>query len=173
MTGERPPGPPSGRGAVNDLESLRGTALDEGEQAELLEVQTECTLTFLDDDGWPAGVVMLFMFVDGRFWLTSVEGRMQVRALERDDRATVVVSSAGSPLPSRRMLAVQGHARIHRDAETKGWFLDMFSHLVEPAKPEAFRRMLDSPKRVVIEVAPERVAVSHDNRKLPGRSARS
>lgn len=169
MTDEQPPGAPSSR-VADDLESLRGTALDEREQAELLEVQTECTLTFLDDHGWPAGVVMLFMFVDGRFWLTSVEGRRQVRALERDDRATVVVSSAGSPLRSRRMLAVHGHARFHRDAETTEWFLDVFSRRVEPRKHEAFRRLLDSPNRVVIEVVPVKVAVSHDTRKIPGRS---
>ena len=171
MTHEQPPGPSSGRVGTNDLESLRGTALDKAEQAELLEAQVECTLTFLDDRGWPAGVVMLFVFVGGRFWLTSVEGRAQVRALARDDRTTVVVSSVGSPLRGRRMTAVQGHAEIHRDAETKSWFLDVFSRRVEPRNSEAFRRQLDSPKRVVIEVVPTKVAVSHDNRKVTGRSS--
>jgi general stress protein 26 len=116
--------PGSGRAGSEDLESLRGTGLDQADLAELVDVQVECTLAFLDEHGWPHGVVMLFIVVDGRFWLTSVEGRVQVRGLEVDDRATVVVSSAGSGLSGRRMVAVHGHARIHRDAETKDWFLD-------------------------------------------------
>lgn len=164
--------PPSGRAGIDDLESLRGTGLDKADQDELLATQVECTLTFHDRHDWPQGVVMLFVYVDGRFWLTSVEGRPQVRGLDRDDRATVVVSSAGSRLRGRRMVAVQGHARIYRDEETKSWFLDVFSQRMEPSDPEHFRRLLDSPRRVVIEVEPVKVAVSHDNRKVPGRPSR-
>jgi hypothetical protein len=39
---------------------------------------------------------------------------------------------------------------------------------MQPADPAAFARLLDSPKRLVIEVRPVAIAVSHDSRKMPG-----
>lgn len=157
-----------GRLGVDDLENLKGTHLDQTDQAELLTRQTECTFVFSGDDGWPSGVVMSY-FADGdTFWLTAVEGRAHVRALERDNRVSIVVSSAGSGLPGRRMLSVQGEAVVHRDAETKQWFLDQFTTRLQPADPVSWRKLLDSPKRVVFEVKVTRVAVSHDQRKIAG-----
>jgi general stress protein 26 len=157
-----------GRLGVDDLENLKGTHLDRADQDELLVAQTECTVVFADADGWPRGVVMSFIVVDGSFWLTAVEGRAQVKALDRDERVSIVVSSAGSGLPGRRMLSVMGRATVHRDDATLQWFLDQFTSRLQPADPIAWRQLLDSPNRVVFEVVPTRVAVSHDQRKIAG-----
>jgi general stress protein 26 len=157
-----------GRLGVDDLEALKGTHLDRADQAELLEKQTECTFVFAGDDGWPSGVVMSFIVVDGTFWLTAVEGRKHVKALAADPRVSIVVSSAGSGLPGRRMLSVRGEATVHRDQETKSWFLDQFTARLQPEEPVAWRKLLDSPNRVVFEVRPTAIAVSHDQRKIPG-----
>jgi len=157
-----------GKLGVDDLEQLKGTHLDRADQHELLTAQTECTFVFSNDEGWPSGVVMSFIVVDGTFWLTAVEGRAHVRALAADQRVSIVVSSAGSGLPGRRMLSVRGEATVHRDDETKQWFLDQFTSRLQPEDPVAWRKLLDSPNRVVFEVRPTAIAVSHDQRKIAG-----
>ncbi|TDO48695.1 nitroimidazol reductase NimA-like FMN-containing flavoprotein (pyridoxamine 5'-phosphate oxidase superfamily) [Kribbella sp. VKM Ac-2527] len=157
-----------GRLGIDDLEALRGTHLGKVDQQELLRRQTECGFVFTGEDGWPSGVVMSYIVADGHFWLTSVEGRPQVRALAADPRVSIVVSSAGSGLPGRRMLSVRGDATVHRDDGTLSWFLGEFTSRLQPEDPVSWRRLLHSPNRVVIEVRPVTVAVSHDQRKIPG-----
>lgn len=153
---------------VDDLEDLRGVVLGQGEQSELLSTQSECTFVFINESGWPSGVVMSFVEIDGGFWLTAVQGRAHVRALASEPRVSLVVSNAGTPLPGRRMLALRGVATVHRDAKTKAWFLERFAARQQPQDPAGFVRLLDSPNRIVIEVRPTAVAVSHDSSKIAG-----
>lgn len=153
---------------IDDLEKLKGTHLEKADQAELLSTQTECSVIFSNDDGWPSGVIMSFIVVDGSFWLTAVEGRLHVRSVERDPRVSIVVSSAGSGLDGRRMLSIRGEATVHRDRETLDWFLDEFTARLQPEEPVAWRKLLDSPNRVAIEVRTVGITASHDQRKLPG-----
>jgi hypothetical protein len=157
-----------GKLGVDDLENLKGTHLDKADQGELLSAQTECTFIFSDENGHPCGVVMSFFEEDGVFWLTAVEGRHQVKGLDRDPRCSIVVSSAGSGLPGRRMLSIRGEGTVHRDDETKQWFLDQFTTRLQPTDPVSWRKLLDSPKRVVFEVRVISVLASHDQRKIAG-----
>lgn len=157
-----------GRTGIDDNEVLSGLTLSRDEQAELLEAQTECSFVFLNAEGWPSGVVMSFIAMDGGIWLTSVEGRPQVAALAVDARISIVVSSAGSGLDGRRMLAIRGRAVVHRDSETKARFYPRFARRLQPDDPAAFEALLDSPRRVVIEVVPVAITVSHDSRKMAG-----
>jgi len=155
---------------VENNEDLSGVHLDEADRRELLAVQTECTVIFAHavHDGWPSGVVMSFMDADGALWLTSAEMRAQVKGVEADPRMSVVISNAGTALEGRRMLAMRGHGTVHRDAATKAWFYPRFAARLAPDDPAAFERLLDSPKRVVIEFRPTAVAASHDSRKMAG-----
>lgn len=155
-----------GVGGLDDLESMRGARLAAGDRAELLAVQRECTFVFTGPDGWPSGVVMNFLHREDRLWLTAVEARAQVAALAAEPRVSVVVSSAGTPLPGRRMVALRGLAAVHRDRETIHHWLDEFASAWRSQGQAEFRRLLDSPNRVVIEVADLRVAVSHDHRRI-------
>lgn len=148
------------------MESLGYARLDPADVEELLENQVECTFVFADGRGWPCGVVMNYLRRDGRFWLTSVEGRAHVQALAREPRVSIVVSSAGSPLGGRRMLAQRGLATVHHDVRKVADVLDAMAARFRPSDPEAFRRLLDTPKRVVIEVEPVAIATSHDHRKV-------
>lgn len=157
-----------GRIGIDDLEDLRSLRMDGDARAELLGTATECTFVFAGPDGWPSGVVMSFLFTEGRFWLTAVRGRPHADALAEDDRVCIVVTSQGTALAGRRMVAVRGTAVVHADRETKDWFLPRFAAKTGAARPEEFVRLLDSPKRVVFEVTPVRIAASHDSRKMPG-----
>jgi hypothetical protein len=101
-------------------------------------------------------------------WLTAVAGRAHAEALHTDPRVTVVISSQGTALPGRRMVAIRGVAVLHTDRATKDWFLARFAAKLAPGDPQEFIRLLDSPKRVVFEVTPVKIAASHDSRKMPG-----
>ncbi len=157
-----------GRIGIDDLEDLRSLRLDPPGRAELLATATECTFVFAAPGGWPAGVVMSFLYHEGTFWLTAVTGRAHADAVGTDPRVTLVITSAGTGLPGRRMLALRGVAVAHRDRATLDWFLPRFAARLAPADPAAFARLLDSPNRVVLEVRPVAVAASHDSRRMPG-----
>jgi hypothetical protein len=157
-----------GRIGLDDLEDLRTLRLGGDDRAELLRVQSECVFVHAAPGGWPAGVVMSFLYADERLWLTAVAGRAHAEALHTDPRVTIVVSSQGTTLPGRRMVAIRGTAVVHDDRETKDWFLPRFAAKVKAADPVAFIRLLDSPKRLVFEVTPVKIAASHDSRKMPG-----
>jgi hypothetical protein len=153
---------------VDNNEELAGVRLSEADQHELLNTQSECTVVFAGTNGWPSGVVMSFMEDGGTFWLTSVEGRAQTRACADDDRVSIIVSNAGTALEGRRMLAIRGRATLHRDAATKAWFYPRFAAKLAPDDPDAFVKLMDSPKRVILEVRPVAITASHDSRKMAG-----
>jgi general stress protein 26 len=112
---------------------------------------------------------MNFIHEDDRLWLTAVEGRAQVVALATEPRVSVVVSSAGTALQGRRMVALRGVATVHRDRQVLDHWLDVFAGRWRTEGVAELRRLLDSPNRVVIEVADLRVAVSHDHRRIRTR----
>ncbi|WP_028472381.1 pyridoxamine 5'-phosphate oxidase family protein [Nocardioides alkalitolerans] len=153
---------------TKNLEKLKGTHLDQEDQQELLQAQTECSFIFSDAEGWPRGVIMSFIHRKGSIWLTAVEGRAHVKGADRDERVSIIVSSKGSGLPGRRMISLKGRVKVHRDPEVKDWFLHEFTHALQPADPDSWRALLDSPQRVVFEVVPEGRPTSHDQRKIPG-----
>lgn len=151
-----------------DLEDMTQARLDPDELAVLADAAPECTLVFVDDDGWPAGVTMSHLFHEGRFWLTSVQGRAQVRAVARDERVGLVISNAGSDLPGRRMVRVRGRAVLLDDRATRDAVLPLISARLQPAAPERMLALLDSPRRVLIRVDPAGYPQSHDSRRVAG-----
>jgi hypothetical protein len=159
-----------GRVGVDDNEDLSGLKLDPAMRDALFAAQTECMVSFAHaaHDGWPGGVVMSFMAADGALWLTSAEGRAQIRGLAADPRATIVISNAGTGMPGRQMIALRGRVRLHRDEATKAWFYPAFAARLAPGDPAAFERLLDSPGRVIVEFRPVAVSASHDSRRMPG-----
>ena len=150
----------------DDLESMQRARLAAADRQELLTTQRECTFVFAGPDGWPSGVVMNVVHEDGHLWLAAVEGRAHVVALATEPRVSVVVSSAGTSIRGRRMVALRGVATVHRDRAVLDRWLDVFAQRWATDRQSEFRRLLDSPHRVVIEVAELRVAVSHDHRRL-------
>ncbi|MGY2067274.1 pyridoxamine 5'-phosphate oxidase family protein [Blastococcus sp. SYSU DS0619] len=163
MTGDERP-----RVGVRDIEDLRGTHLARDDQEELLDAQTECTVAYTSREGWPGAVVMSFLRRDGRFWLTAVGGRDHLESLRSDPRLTIVVDNRGTGLPGRRMIAVQGTVTVHEDRATKDWFYPAFGQRMAAEDPAAFVRLLDSPRRAVLEVTPTGRQKSHDSRRIAG-----
>jgi hypothetical protein len=144
--------------ADKNYEDVTVYGLDAEREAELLTKQTECTFIWSNKEGHPVGVIMNFVFRDGRFWLTLSGQRARVAAIRRDPRVSIALSSLGSGITERKSLTYKGRCIIHEDDETKAWFYPALSTAVRPGDPDAqagFRRHLDSPRRLVLEVVPE------------------
>jgi nitroimidazol reductase NimA-like FMN-containing flavoprotein (pyridoxamine 5'-phosphate oxidase superfamily) len=75
----------------------------------LLEQPIVGNLGFYGLDGFPRVVPVWFRFVDGEVQVASPPGAYKSRALERDDRATLTVST---PVEPYHVVSVTGRARI-------------------------------------------------------------
>lgn len=141
-----------------DYEDVTKYGLDDGAEAELLARQAECTFIWSNRSGHPVGVIMNFVFHDGRFWLTASAQRARIAAVQRDPRVSIAVSSLGSAIATRKSVTYKGQCVLHSDGATKAWFYPALAAAVRPGDESAqaaFVRHLDSPRRVVLEVVPE------------------
>ncbi len=140
-----------------NYEDVTRYGLDDAAEAELLQQQAECTFIWSNKEGHPVGVVMNYVFRDGRFWLTASGQRARIAAVRRDPRVSISISSLGSAVTTRKSLTYKGTCVVHEDDTTKTWFYGQLAAAVrpgEPAKQAAFIEHLDSPRRVVLEVTP-------------------
>jgi general stress protein 26 len=151
-----------------DLERMDLARLEDDDIHELVIMASECTFLFTDADGWPAGVTMSYLYLDGIFWLTAVTSRQHVRAVERDARVGMVISNSGTALTGRRMVRMKGRATLHCDRTTLDTILPLISAKLSPQSAERFQRLLDSPNRVLIRVEPVAFPQTHDSRKVGG-----
>ncbi len=141
--------------------------LDADVREKLLSTQIECVFNWATREGWPMGVIMSCLWKDGRMWLTSGAQRHRITAIRRDPRCSVVVTSTGTTLGPGKTVTIKGRCVLHEDRKTKDWFYPAFaSHLSpDPVNAENFRRRLDSPLRVILEVIPEKY-ITYDGIKL-------
>jgi general stress protein 26 len=141
--------------------------VDPDVQEKLLATQVECVFNWATRDGWPMGVIMSCLWKNGRMWLTSGANRHRIAAIRRDPRCSVVVTSTGTELGPGKTVTIKGRCVVHEDRETQQWFYPAFAaHLSpDPASAEAFRKRLDSPLRVIIEVIPEKY-ITYDGIKM-------
>ena len=144
--------------SIHDYEQVSVYALDDAQREELLRSHAECTFNWATRDGWPMGVIMSYLWKDGRFWLTAGAHRHRVEAVRRDPRVSVVVTSTGTKLAAGKSITAKGRCRVHEDAETKAWFYPEFARHLHPdeKRARAFEKNLDSPLRIVLEVVPEK-----------------
>ncbi len=113
------------------------------------------------------GVIMSYLWHDGRFWLTAGAHRHRIAAVRRDPRVSVVVTSTGTELGGGKTVTAKGRCVIHEDEQTKRWFYPAFAaHLnPDPVGAADFQRMLASPIRVILEVIPEKY-ITYDCAKM-------
>jgi general stress protein 26 len=148
---------------TRNFENLSHAGLDPETEERLIAAQTECTFMWATKDGWPLGVIMSYLARDGQFWLTTTTNRGRVAAIRRDPRVAIVITSTGTPLGHGKTVTYRGTCSVHDDTETKSWFFSALGARRFPdddAYRAEFVRGLDSPKRVVLEVAPtQRISV--------------
>jgi hypothetical protein len=141
----------------HDFEDLRAYRLDPDDEARMLVDQHECTFIWANQEGWAVGVIMAYVWRDGCFWLTAAAGRARVRAVTRDPRVSVCVSSMGTPQGELKTVTYKGLCTVLDDADTKAWYYPALAAALIPGDEtfqHGFARFLDSPDRVVLRVDP-------------------
>ena len=143
---------------VENYDDVTMYGLSRDKEEELLLKQNELTFIWTNKQGHGMGVTMSYIWRRGRIWCTATEQRARMKALARDPRCSVVISSAGTDIDVSQSITFKGHAVLHKDQETKDWFYPDFArHANSPAPtPEAFEAFLDTPLRIIIEVVPEK-----------------
>jgi hypothetical protein len=123
---------------------------------QLLVAQDECTVGWINDEGWPICVVQTYVWTNGSFWLTAFTDKPRVRALTERPQSTVSISSKGTDQGPERMVSCRTRAVIHTDDETKSWFYPEFAKRTsdDPAMQAGMAKALSRQDRVVIELQP-------------------
>jgi general stress protein 26 len=127
-------------------------------EQELLEKQIECNFVWTNKEGHGMGVIMNYVAKDGSVWLTATRQRARIKALQRDPRATVVISSLGTDMGPGKQITYKGRVVLHEDQATKDWFYPAMGEIISPYPSptvEAAVAYLDTPLRVIIELIPE------------------
>ena len=68
---------------------------------ELLSKAGECVFNWCTRDSWPMGVIMSYIWRDGRVWLTAGKHRHRISAVRRNPQVSVVVTSTGTACMAR------------------------------------------------------------------------
>ena len=152
---------------IKDYEDLTGMQLSDAELDELVSANGECIFNWTTKDGFPVGVVLAYIWKDGKFWTTCAERRKRVPALKVRPQSGIVINRGG------RTASYKGNSTVHTNAdpdfvEIKTWFYRQLSGVDrEPdnAYRQAFAKFLDSPHRVIIETE-ARLVVGFDTAKF-------
>tara|TARA_R110002072_G_scaffold22079_2_gene77535 strand:- start:120 stop:626 length:507 start_codon:yes stop_codon:yes gene_type:complete len=142
-------------------------------ERELLEKQIEAVFMWANKAGHPIGVIMNYIYHDGRIWLTATSQRARIKAIKRDPRVSVTVSSMGTDMGPGKTITYKGSVIIHEDQATKDWFYPAMAELLNgyPATSvEAAIEMLDTPLRVILELVPE-LSIKFDGDRVAAMSA--
>ena len=157
-----------------DYEDLTGMQLDQGQLDDLLAGVGECVFNWTTRDGYPVGVVVAFVYSDGKFFTTCAERRKRVPALRARPQSAIVINNGG------KTASYKGDSIVHAPGdpgfdELKGWFYPTLSQLdLDPndAYRQSFAKFLDSPQRVIIETD-ARLVVGFDTAKFATFTAKA
>ena len=150
-----------------DYEDLTTMRLDDDDREALLAAGGECVFNWTTKEGYPVGVVVAFLYRDGKFFTTCAETRKRVPALRARSQSAIVINNGG------KTASFKGDSVVHAPGdpgfdELKGWFYPTLSGLDKtPDDPyqQSFAKFLDSPHRVIIETD-ARLVVGFDTAKF-------
>jgi general stress protein 26 len=156
------------------LEEVSAYTLDEADRERLFALQRVCSVCWTTRDGWPVGVTHRYVWARGRIWVTTSAQRHRVTALRSRPKSCVIISGDGTELGPDRTVTLKTTCTVHEDRETREWFYDAFAKALHPDNPAAqqgLKGMLDTSRRVVLELEPVKV-ISYDGTKLNQAIAR-
>jgi hypothetical protein len=168
-----------------NYDDVKQYRLDPEREQELLATGGECTFIWANKAGHPIGVTTAYAAVDGKIWMTATRERVRIKAIARDGRSSIVISSKGTPMGGGKTVTYKGHTVIHDDQETKHWFYNLLAagmgaesrHDPDNAftaglDPAMFVRFLDTPERIVLEFTPE-MSIPFDGDKMAAGTAQA
>lgn len=141
----------------------------------LLTEQFECTFGWTNAAGDPVALTEAYLWAEGAVWLCAEESRVRVRAIRRDPRSSVVVSSMGTSMGHSKSVSFKGRSEVVTGRDRILWFLTGIAERYDPDDVQAqgaHVRAADHPGRVVIRFIPEKVTNAFDGsrarRRAPG-----
>ena len=136
-----------------DYEDLTSMRLDDDALRALVEPGGECIFNWTTTDGYPVGVVVAYVYRDGKFWTTCALRRKRVPALRKRPQSAIVINRNG------KTASYKGDSIVHAPGDDgfdqlKTWFYAALSGVATAPEDEyrrSFAKFLDSPHRVIIE----------------------
>jgi hypothetical protein len=170
-------------GQAKNYDDVKQYRLDPEREKELVQSGGECTFIWANKAGHPLGVTTAYVPAKGKIWMTATRERVRIKAIARDGRSSVVITSKGTPMGGGKTVTYKGHTVIHDDTETKHWMYRLLADGMGQATrddpdnqftagldPEMFIRFLDTPERVVLEFTPE-MSIPFDGDKMAAATA--
>ena len=159
-----------------NYDDVKQYRLDPDREQELVNCAGECTFCWANKAGHPLGVTTAYVPVDGKIWMTATRERVRIKAIARDGRSSVVMSSKGTHMGGGKTVTYKGHTVIHDDRETKMWMYQLLAQGMARAgdsggdftmglDPDLFVAFLDTPERIVLEFTPE-MSIPFDGDKM-------
>ena len=166
---------------ITNYDDVRQYRLDPEREQELVRTAGECVFCWANRSGHPLGVITAYVPVNGKIWMTATRERVRVKAIARDGRSSVVMSSKGTALGGGKTVTYKGFTVVHDDHETKLWMYRLLAQgmatrqddgnaFTRGLNPETFVRFLDTPERVVLEFTPE-MSIPFDGDKMAQATA--
>ncbi len=140
----------------------------------LLSRHHECAVVWSASDGWPVGVMHIYVWHDSRFWVTCMPERKRVPALRARPQSSIIVAFEKEQTVTAKTLAtVHDHGSPHHE-----WFYRALARKVLREQPPAIQAAgedawivrLDGPDRVVIGFVPQKW-ITFDGRKVGAHTA--
>jgi hypothetical protein len=168
---------------AKNYDDVKQYRLDPEREQELVNTGGECTFIWANKSGHPLGVTTAYVPVDGKIWMTATRERVRIKAIARDGRSSIVITSKGTPMGGGKTVTYKGHTVIHDDRETKLWMYQLLAEGVASQSqqdegntftagidPAMFVRFLDTPERIVLEFTPE-MSIPFDGDKMAAGTA--
>jgi hypothetical protein len=163
---------------TTNYDDVKQYRLDPEREQELVITGGECTFIWANKAGHPLGVTTAYVPVDGKIWMTATRERVRIKAIARDGRSAIVITSKGTPMGGGKTVTYKGHTVIHEDTETKLWMYrllaagmvsqgqhDEDNAFTSGIDPDMFIRFLDTPERIVLEFTSE-MSIPFDGDKM-------
>ena len=154
---------------LEDFEDVSVYSIGAERREVLLARGRECAVTWSTREGWPVGVMHLYLWRDGRFWVTCTERRKRVAALRARPQSSIICAFEGE-----QTLTAKTIATVHDPgSEHEAWFFPALAELALPNVAESIREggvdgfveRLASEHRVIIEFEPVKW-ISFDGRRV-------
>ncbi len=161
---------------LEDFEDVSVYTIDPARREALLARHQECAVVWSTHDGWPVGVMHLYVWREGRFWVTCTRQRKRVAALRARPQSCVIVA-----FEQEQTLTAKTLARVHEPGNDHAhWFYPALAEIALPDQPEevqragvaGFMERLESDSRVIVELEP-RQWISFDGRKVKAHASGS
>jgi len=156
-----------------DFEDVSLYTIEDSHRETLLANGIECAVNWSTRDGWPVGVMHIYFWREGRFFVTCTAQRKRVSALRREPRSSVIVA-----FPEEQTITAKTLATVHAPGnEHAAWFYPALAERMLPGQPKtvreagaaAFVERLESDQRVILELVPQKW-ITFDGRKVKAHS---